>query len=444
MKNRYKAAITTLGCKVNLYEEQMLAEAFEREGFLIFDFNEVCDAYVINTCAVTTESERKSRNMIRRAKKRNPSALVIACGCMTQLSAQSALACGAVMAFGNTDKAAISVRALEALDSGARDAVFVRDISGVREYEDMAISSAGRARAFVKIQDGCSCKCSFCIVPTVRGPSRSRRYEDILSEIRRLADGGAREAVLTGIEISTYESGELREERGKSKGILALIENLERDFAGHGRIKTIRLGSVDPVLLDEKFALVYKDLTLFAPHLHLSLQSGSSAVLAAMKRRYNVDMVRSGVGRLREVMPALTLTADFIAGFPGESEDDFSETVRLAHETGLYHAHIFTYSPRPGTPAALLPGQVPEEVKKKRAGRLAEEVSAAGAKLLNERVGGEGYVIIEESSNGFTNAKSREYFDVRLKQSEGENLYGEYVKVKYEYTDGKYLYASLQ
>lgn len=364
MGDKRTVAIHTLGCKVNQYESEAIAEAFSNEGFLVCAPDEVCDAYVINTCTVTAESDRKARQIIRRAIQLNPNALVLVTGCFSQSHPEDIAALSHVdYICGNDNKLSVVKVAKELFASGKpkKPILAVNDLENA-PFEPMCITRFSRTRAYVKIEDGCQNKCTYCAIPAARGRVRSKPLADVVSEVEGLVRGGCAEVVLTGIETASW---------GRDLGGASLIDLLEAvdRIKGIGRV---RLGSLDPSLMREESVRRLAGLTHLAPHFHLSIQSGSSRVLAAMKRKYNRQMALDAIKRLREAIPQAELTADFIVGFPGESEEDFAETLSLAREADFLHMHVFAYSPRKGTPAAALPTQIDAATKKARSAALIE------------------------------------------------------------------------
>lgn len=367
MKNNVKkitAAIFTLGCKVNQYESRAMAERLISAGAEIRDGG-VCDIYIVNTCAVTAESDRKTRQIIRRCIIRNPDAVVAVCGCSSQLHREQITAidgvdivCGSADKYAAADNAyELAMRRREAADrvSGVMTAESTFNTEGAYDC-GMSVTGFDRVRAYVKIEDGCNSHCAYCIIPKVRGPVRSRTPEDVLREVTTLAGSGCREVVLTGIETSAYENG--------------LTELLHGVDAVRG-IERIRLGSMDPAFLGRAFADRLACLVHFMPHLHVSVQSGCSRTLAVMRRKYNVETVLRNLAYLKERIPAMRFSADIITGFPGETDEDFAETLRFTVKAGFLHIHIFTYSVRPGTEAAGMEDQIPEAKKNERAASLA-------------------------------------------------------------------------
>lgn len=359
----YTVAVLTQGCKVNQYESEAIAEAFERVGFRVLSGDEVCDAYVINTCTVTGESDRKAGQLIRRVHHLAPGAKILVAGCFSQARPEAAASIpGVDFVCGNRDKLSVVSAAVRLLEEPAQEGAPVPVIGDMESaaFEKMTITKFERTRAYVKIEDGCENHCTYCAIPGARGRVRSKAPEDVLTEVEGLIAGGCREVVLTGIETASY---------GRDLPGVTLAELLKKVDALPG-IGRIRLGSLDPSLFKEDFVATVAGLSHLAPHFHLSVQSGSSAVLAAMKRKYNREMALTGIRRLRAAIPHVQLTADFIVGFPGESEADFADTMSFAKEADFLHMHVFAYSRRAGTVAANLPGQIPVPVKKERSAAL--------------------------------------------------------------------------
>ena len=361
MQNGYRVGLYTLGCKVSQYETEAVCEAFEKNGFVRASFEEACDVYVINTCTVTAESNRKSRQMIRRAIKRNPDAVVMVMGCYSQTTPDDIMKLdGVSYVSGTNDKLLLPKRAIELLKAKkAKERLSpILEVSSLENarFEDMRIEKTERTRAYVKIEDGCDCRCTYCAVPNARGPVRSKAIPDILEEIRALSEKGTKEIVLTGIEIASY---------GKDLGrhrLIDLLEAIEKD----GSAERLRLGSITPELLTEEFILRLKSISCLVPHLHISMQSGSDAILRAMKRRYNVKMAESALSLLRRHIPDIMFTCDMIAGFPGESEENHRESADFMRRAQFLDAHVFTYSKRENTPAAYYDGQLDEQTKHER------------------------------------------------------------------------------
>ena len=365
--------IYTLGCKVNQYESEAIGEALEAHGFSLSAPSSVCDLYIINTCTVTAESDRKARQFIRRALSKNPAAFVLVTGCMAQTAPQEIAAIpGVDFICGNRDKMAI-VKAARSLCLGSTKKntpdINVTPLEGAG-FEDMTIRRFGRTRAYIKIEDGCESRCTYCIIPAARGHIRSKPLPAVLDEVRCLTENGCRETVLTGIETASW---------GRDLENTTLADLLEAVDAIPG-IGRVRLGSLDPTLMRPAFVERIAKLPSLAPHFHLSMQSGSDAVLARMKRKYNRTQALDAMERLRRAIPDVMLTTDIIVGFPGETEEDFEATMDFARRARFLMMHVFPYSKRQGTPAAIMPDQVPGEIKKQRVATL----SALGESIRRE------------------------------------------------------------
>ncbi len=358
-----RAAFHTLGCKVNAYETEAMEELLQTAGYDIVPFNEQADVYVVNTCSVTNIAERKSRQMLHRAKKLNPEAVVVATGCYVQVSEEEAKADEAVdLLLGNNQKRQI-VSALDAYFEGRTFDEVLADVEK-EQYEELEVSTVlEHTRAFVKVQDGCNQFCSYCIIPYARGRVRSRRMENVISEIKRLAGAGIQEVVLTGIHLSSYG----REIDGESH----LIELIEAIYPIEG-INRIRLGSLEPRIITEEFVGRLKKLHKVCPHFHLSLQSGCEATLKRMNRHYTPEEYYEKCQLLRESFEHPAITTDVIVGFPGETEEEFEETRQFLEKVHFYEMHIFRYSRRKGTRADKMENQVPDEKKAQRSSILSE------------------------------------------------------------------------
>ncbi len=359
-------AFHTLGCKVSQYETEAVREYLLSQGFAERSFTEAADAYFINTCTVTAESDRKCRQMIRRAHAQNPDALTFVVGCYAQRDPERITALpGVVYVSGTGGKMRAASAVAEYLSRKDGGEVFTAPTVAVtdvltEEFEPMCVVGAPRTRAYVKIEDGCDCRCTYCAISPARGHVRSKAPDDVLSEIEGIVRGGTREIVLTGIETASY--GKDRED-----GLLIdLLERIERESA----VERIRLGSLTPEVLTEDFVTRIAKLRKPVPHFHISLQSGASRVLAGMRRRYNAAQAMQGIERLRTAIPTVELTADVMVGFPGETDGDFRETVAFCEQAAFLSMHVFAYSPRKGTPAAIADGQVPEDEKRRRSREL--------------------------------------------------------------------------
>lgn len=377
-----RVAFHTLGCKVNQYDTEALAALFRGSGYEVVDFGAPADVYVINTCTVTAEGGRKSRQLVRRARRRNPDAVVVVAGCLPQVAADEAAAIpGVDVVVGQTERARMVdlVEAARAARGGAEGAarrpaplVAVGNVFRAREFEELPIAGfAGRTRAVLKVQEGCNEMCTYCIVPFARGRPRSRRPEEAKAEAARLAAAGYRELVLAGIHLGAY--GRDLPERPTLAALLRAVHEVEG-------IARIRLSSLEPMDVGEDLLEAMAALPRVCPHLHLPLQSGSDAVLRRMGRRYTTAGFRDLVRAARARIPGLAVTTDLIAGFPGETEEDHAATLAFVAEIGFSRLHVFPFSPRAGTPAASYPGQVPRAERERRA----RELAALGERLALE------------------------------------------------------------
>lgn len=380
------AAFHNLGCKVNAYEMEAMQELMTAHGYEIVPFDERADVYIVNTCSVTNIADKKSRQMLHRAKRRNPEAVVVAAGCYVQSAGEKLLEDAAVdILISNNEKG----RLPEILKAWEEEhaAASVRDLSREHSYEALSISGTGEhTRAFVKIQDGCDQFCSYCIIPYTRGRVRSRRLPDILAEARRLVEGGCQELVLTGIHLDSYGA----DLNGES--LLTVIEALgEMDG-----ICRIRLGSLEPRIMTEDFVRALVEQEKLCPHFHLSLQSGCDATLRRMNRKYDTVDFRQCVKRLRRYFTEPALTSDVIVGFPGETDEEFAETLAFLKEIRFYETHVFPYSRRKGTRADRMPEQIPASVKAQRSDILLT-LSEENSRAYRERLlGTEVEVLLEE------------------------------------------------
>lgn len=359
-----RAALHNLGCKVNAYETEAMQQLLEAAGYEIVPFEETADVYVINTCSVTNIADRKSRQMLHRAKSMNPDAVVVAAGCYVQAAGQALLEDAAVdLIIGNNRKNEL-VDILERYFADRTESGALLDIAKTNEYESLSISrTAEHTRAFIKVQDGCNQFCSYCIIPYTRGRVRSRSLADVVSEVEGLAAAGYREVVLTGIHLSSY-GVDIKEENAPH--LLELIRAVH-EIRG---IDRVRLGSLEPRIVTEEFVKELSELEKVCSHFHLSLQSGCDATLKRMNRRYTTDEFRHGCEILRKYYRDPAITTDVIAGFAGETEEEFEETLTFVREIGFYEMHVFKFSVRKGTRAASMPDQVPEQVKAERSRRL--------------------------------------------------------------------------
>ena len=373
-------AFCTLGCKVNQYETDAMEELFQKSGYAIRDFHEAADVYVINTCTVTNMADRKSRQMLHRARKKNPDAVIVAAGCYVQASAETIEADTAMdLIVGNNRKGQIVDMVEEFMERHNR-AVNLIDINHTSDYETLGITRVSEhTRAYIKIQDGCNQFCSYCIIPYARGRVRSRKAEEIIAEVSGLAAAGYKEIVLTGIHISSY---------GTDFGNIGLADLVERLAAVKG-IERIRFGSLEPGIVTEEFVRRLTRIPQICPHFHLSLQSGCGETLKRMNRHYTPEDYKQRCELLRKYFDRPAFTTDVIVGFPGETDEEFEATEKFLEEIHFAEMHVFKYSPRKGTRAAKMPDQVNETVKTQRSARLlalGEKMSEDYRKLCEKKV----------------------------------------------------------
>lgn len=383
-----KAAFHTLGCKVNSYETQAILEQFKENGFDIVDFSKEADIYVINTCSVTQEAARKSRQMIHKCKKLSSNCLVVACGCYAQEAKEDLLEeLGADIVVGNNEKAEIINLVLDYFDN-KKDfkEILVDNLLHCNEYEEQEISyQTGHVRAYVKIQDGCNRFCSYCIIPFLRGRSRSREIDDVIKEVNILAENGYKEIVLTGIDISDYLGN------GPEK-LIELIEKVN-DIGG---IERIRLGSLEQSLITEDFAQRLSKCAKICPQFHLSLQSGCDSTLKRMNRKYSPEEYLDAVDLLRKYFDAPAITTDIIVGFAGESEEDFIESKDFAVKANFAAVHVFPYSRRKGTRADKMPNQLTKSQKAERVDEMMKIADSLTEEYINSFMGRDLKILVEE------------------------------------------------
>ena len=380
-------ALHNLGCKVNGYEMDVMQQMLQEKGYKIVPFDEVADIYIINTCTVTNIADRKSRQMLHRAKKRNPRAIVVAVGCYVQTGEDAVRKDDAIdLAIGNNRKKQL-VSILEDYLSRRECRETVIDVGHTDEYEEMTLTkTAEHTRAYIKIQDGCNQFCSYCIIPYARGRVRSRKEEDILREVQGIVEAGYQEIVLTGIHISSY---------GMDRGSLELPRLLEKLHDMDGLMR-IRLGSLEPRIVTEEFVRQISAMSKICPHFHLSLQSGSDEVLGRMNRQYTSGEYFRTTEIIRKYYPDPAITTDVIVGFPGETEEEFRITEQFVKKVNFYEMHIFKYSKRAGTRAAQMDGQLTEAEKSRRSSILAEAERQMSHEYRTNFIGREAEVLFEE------------------------------------------------
>ena len=469
-------ALHNLGCKVNSYEIEVMQQMLQEKGYTIVPFDEIADIYIVNTCTVTNIADRKSRQMLHRAKQKNPAALVVAVGCYVQTGREDVEQDPCIdLAIGNNRKKDLAVILEEYLEEAVEtDAVAescdgangksdigdekkytgtvgethkdktlhdttVIDINHTAEYEEMTLKqTAEHTRAYIKIQDGCNQFCSYCVIPYARGRVRSRKAEDIIREITGMAKNGYREIVLTGIHISSYgiDFDEEAWNRGESVSVLKEDEE-RRDYSGSSKlidllerihdiegIERIRIGSLEPRIVTEETAARMAALPKLCPHFHLSLQSGCDATLRRMNRKYTSEEYAESVALLRKVFEHPAITTDVIVGFPGETEEEFAQTVGFLDRIQFFEMHIFKYSKRAGTRAAVMPHQVPDQVKTARSAELLAMEKEQSKQFRAHYLGQEAEVLLEETKEidgtQYLLGHTRDYVKVAVPLAENE------------------------
>ena len=411
-----KVALHNMGCKVNAYEVEAMQQLLEKAGYEIVPFTEGADVYLINTCTVTNIADRKSRQMLHKAKKMNPDAIVVAAGCYAQADTEKLKEDNAVdLILGNNQKTQI-VEVLEEYEKEHSKQVQVIEINHTKEYEELSIEqTAEHVRAYIKVQDGCNQFCTYCIIPFARGRVRSRKIADVLREVETLASKGYKEVVLTGIHLSSYGVDFPKEER---ESLLSLIQAVSK-VAG---IQRIRLGSLEPRIITEEFLEGIVATGKVCPHFHLSLQSGCNKTLKNMNRRYSAQEYAEKCDLIRRYYPAPALTTDVIVGFPMETEEDFEESYEFVKNIHFYETHIFKYSRRHGTKAAAMDGQLTEAVKAQRSEKLLA-LHDIRAKEYEEAMIGKTIELlleeeIEEDGKNWYVGHSREYVRAVIKKTD--------------------------
>ena len=413
-------AFITLGCKVNQYETNAMTQQFIKKGYEVVDHTKKADIYIVNTCTVTNMSDRKSRQMLRRVKELNKEAIVVACGCYAQVAKEELEKIEEInLVLGNNEKKDI-VGYVEKYIKSRIPEIQTEDVMNQKEFVEFGdITFTEKTRAVVKIQDGCDRFCSYCIIPYARGRVRSRKPEHILSEIRKIATEGIKEVVITGIHIASYGKDFQQEYR--------LIDLLEEMSIIEG-IERIRLGSIEPLLITEKFVSRLKKLSKVCHQFHLSLQSGCDETLKRMNRRYTTQQFKGITQLLRKTFEDAILTTDIIVGFPGETEEEFEKTYTFLKEIKFYKMHVFKYSPRKGTKAAVMPNQIDGNKKEERSRRLIE-LSSNNEKEYNQKyIRKEVEVLFEEEKDGIWKGHTKNYILAHYKTE--ENIENKIIKLK--------------
>lgn len=400
-----KVKAITLGCKVNQYETEAMLEKLQKNDFEIVDYDEIADIYLINTCTVTNLSDRKSRQLIRRSKRENPNSIVVVAGCYSQIKPEEIENMPEVdIIIGTSDKLKISDVLIEYIRGNKVN--IVKELDRVSDFEDININNMNdMTRAYIKIQDGCNMFCSYCIIPYARGRVRSRNLKSIADEVKRLADNGYKEIVLTGIHVASY---------GKDFKDIKLIDAIET-IAKVDKIERIRLSSIEPNLIDEDFLKRLKNIDKICDHFHMSLQSGSDKILKLMNRKYDYKSYLEKTKLIRKYYPNAGLTTDIIVGFPYETDEDFQKSVDAVKEINFSKIHVFKYSKREGTPAANMKLQIPGDIKNERSEKLIG-IGEKYAKIFNEGFIDKTLDVLFEKSDGqYFKGHSTNYIPIKVK-----------------------------
>ena len=412
----------TLGCKVNQYETNAMAQKFLEKGYQILEENdenveEKPDVCIINTCTVTNMSDRKSRQMLRRMKEKNPDTVVVAVGCYAQVAKEELSKIPEIdLVLGNNEKVEIVKYVEEYLKENVKN-IDIEDVMQSRKFSDFGnITFSEKTRAVIKIQDGCDRFCSYCIIPYARGRVRSRKPESIISEISEIAKKGIKEVVITGIHIASYgkDFAMSKDEKIKNYRLIDLLEKIN-EIEG---IERIRLGSIEPLLITEEFVERLEKLEKICHHFHLSLQSGCDETLKRMNRRYTTEQFKTIVELLRKTYKDVNLTTDIIVGFPGETEEEFTKTYEFLKEIKFYKMHVFKYSPRKGTKAAVMKNQVPGDIKEERSKKLIELSNENEFQYNSTYIGKNVKVLFEEEKVGVYKGHTQNYIMVYCKSNE--------------------------
>ena len=427
-----RVAFITLGCKVNQYETNAMAQEFIEKGYKIVEHTEVADIYVINTCTVTNMSDRKSRQMLRRVKELNKEAIIVACGCYVQVAKEEVEKIEEVdLILGNNEKKNI----VELVEKFQNEKIGKEKKSELEEVEDVMhkkdfvefgnVVYTEKTRAVIKVQDGCDRFCSYCIIPYARGRVRSRKPENVISEVEKISKKGIKEVVITGIHIASYGKDFKEEYR-----LIDLLEEINKIDG----IERIELGSIEPLLITEEFVKRLKKLEKICHHFHLSLQSGCNETLKRMNRRYSIEEFKNIVDLLKKNYEDVNLTTDIIVGFPGETEEEFNKTYEFLKEIKFYKMHIFKYSQRKGTKAAVMKGQIDGNKKEERSRKLIELSDKNEEEYNKKYIGKEVEILWEEEKEGFYKGHTKNYILAYLKADNEIKKEGEEEKRKLENT----------
>ena len=414
--------VMTLGCKVNTYESEYVINELKKHGYLIKDFEDICDIYIINTCTVTNSSDSKSRKMIRQAIRRNSNACIVAMGCFIQNNFDCDIE-GIDILIGNKDKSRIVSLIDEYFNNKNKiiDSYFGR----LNEFEDMFITEfPGRTRAFVKIQDGCDNFCSYCIIPYVRGKCRSKDFDKVIEEVKSLVDNGYKEIVLTGIHTGSY-GVDIDKKFSYLLESLVKIDGLDR----------LRISSIEVTELDEDVLSILKNSKVLVDHLHIPLQAGSDEILKLMRRKYDLDYYYKKIEEIRKIRPNISISTDVIVGFPGEREELFLKTIDTCKKIGFSKIHVFPYSERRGTLSSRMDGKLDNSTKKDRSRRLIEVSRELEINYMNKFINQDVEVLIEEVIDGYSYGHTGNYLYVKIK---GEYPHNEIINVKIDNVDYPY------
>ena len=418
-----KIAFTTLGCKVNLYDTEAMIELFEKEGYEIVDFEDYADIYVINTCTVTNLGDKKSRQMIRRSKSKNPNSIIVATGCYSQVAPEEVEKIEGINIVIGTKNRLEIVNTVKKYQEENSFKVLntVSNIMSEREFEPLSVTDLkDRTRAYLKIQEGCNKFCTYCIIPFARGPIRSRKPADVITEVKNLAKNGFKEIVLAGIHILSY-GVDLKDEN------ISLIDIIEEVHKIDG-IERIRFSSIEPLVITDDFIERIKKLPKVCNHFHLSLQSGSNNTLQRMKRHYSKEEYETAINKLRDNFEDIAITTDIIVGFPGETEEDFLESYNFVEKIKLNKIHSFPYSPKKGTKAAEFPNQISNDEKAKRNKKMIELGIKLNTEFLKSMIGKTVPVLFErKTENGFYEGHTTNYIKVCVESD--KNIVNEILNV---------------
>ena len=417
-----KVAFCSLGCKVNQYETNAMAQKFVANGYEIVEFDEYADVYIVNTCTVTNIADRKSRQMLRRAKEINKDATLVACGCYAQVAKEELKKIPEIdLIIGNNEKNdIISIIENHIAQKGTED--IVSDVMYKLDYVELGTTTyTEKTRAVIKIQDGCDRFCSYCLIPYARGHIRSRKIENVIEEIKKVVEEGINEVVITGIHIASYG----RDFKGGNIGLIDLLEEINKIKGLH----RIRLGSIEPTIITEEFVKRLSKLDKICDHFHLSLQSGCTETLKRMNRRYTTEEFKEVTKRLRTKFPNAALTTDIIVGFPGETEEEFNMTYEFLKEIAFYKMHVFKYSQRKGTKAAVMPNQIDGKVKEERSKKLIELTNENEYNYNKKYIGREVEVLFEEREGEYLKGHTTNYIVVKHK-TDKDDLINKIAKVR--------------